>query len=265
MTARTGAKLLAGCGLGLVVLAGASWVAPLLGLWLLGIAGALWWRPAPAAAAWAVVGGGLTLLAGLSLALVGEITAGLLCAALGAGAGVVGTQLSLAAHPRTPRPLPAPFSPRTQLAVGADEAMKWYWHVTGLVSPAPDPSLWLESLRAAAERNRESGVLRDPTLAHPAPPALEKHALRRFELAGLPSAEELCFESEFQPRDVEVRERYIGVRANRTARALLWRHAGSARPTLIVIHGYGMGGLGSTPAPSTCRGCTSGSGSTSRS
>ena len=84
-------------------------------------------------------------------------------------------------------------------------------------------------------------MLRDPALAHPAPPALEKHALRRVELMGLPTAEELCFESEFEPRDPEVRERYLAQTANRTARVLLWREPTGPRPTLIVIHGYGMG------------------------
>jgi dienelactone hydrolase len=240
MTARNGAKLLAASGFALVVLASGSWLASLLGLWLLGVAAWLWRRPAPAAAAWAVVGGGLALLYGLTLALAGEFGIGGLCLAFGAGAGFVGTQLSLAAHPRS-HPLPAPRSPRTQLAVAADEAMKWYWHATGLVSPPPDPSLFIESLHKAAERNRASGVLDDPSLAHPAPPALEKHTLRRFELTGLPSAEELCFESEFEPRDPEVRERYLGVAANRTARALLWRQRASPRPVLILIHGYGMG------------------------
>jgi hypothetical protein len=84
-------------------------------------------------------------------------------------------------------------------------------------------------------------VLEDPSRAHPAPPALEKHALRRLALRGLPSAEQITFESEFEPRDTEIRERYLAVAPNRTARALLWRHAGGPRPTLIVIHGYGMG------------------------
>ena len=125
--------------------------------------------------------------------------------------------------------------------MAADEAMKWYWHATGLVSPPPEPLLWIASLRAAAERNRSSGVLDDPSRAHPTPPALEKHALRRVELSGLPAAEELRFESEFEPRDPEIRERYLAVAPNRTARALLWRHAEGPRPTLIVIHGYGMG------------------------
>jgi hypothetical protein len=240
MTARSAAKLLSAIGVALLVLGSASWPAALLGFWQLGVAASLWRRPAPAAAAWAVVGAGLALLYGLTLTLAGELGSGLLCVAFGAGAGFVGTQLSLAVHPRT-RPLPAPRSPRTNLAVAADEAMKWYWHVTGLVSPPPEPALFVEALRQAAERNRASGVLDDPSLAHPVPPALEKHTLRRFELTGLPSAEDLCFESEFEPRDPEVRERYLGVAANRSARALLWRHSGGPRPVLVLIHGYGMG------------------------
>ena len=240
MTARNAAKLLFAFGLGGVALGGASWLVALFGLWQLGVAAWLWRRPAPAAAAWAVVGAGLALLYGLALTLAGEPGTGLLCVAFGAGTGFVGTRLSLAGHPWT-HPLPAPRSPRTNLAVAADEAMKWYWHATGLVSPSPEPALFVESLRQAAERNRASGVLDDPSLAHPTPPALEKHTLRRFELTGLPSAEELCFESEFQPRDPEVRERYLGVAANRSARALLWRHSGGPRPVLILIHGYGMG------------------------
>jgi len=240
VTARTGAMWLGGLGLALVGLAAATKIAPLLGLWLLGVATWLWRRPAPAAAAWAVVGAGLTCLAGLSLVVFGAFAAGLVLGGIGAAAGFVGAQLSLAAHPRT-RPLPAPRSVRTSLAVAADEAMKWYWHASRLVAPPPAPVLWLDALHAAAERNRASGVLDDPALAHPTPPALEKHTLRRVELSGLPSAEELRFESEFEPRDPEVRESYLGVAPNRTARAWLWRHAAGPRPTLLVIHGYGMG------------------------
>ncbi len=240
MNARTGALLLAGAALPLLGLASASWLAPLLGLWLLGVASWLWRRPAPAAASWAVVGGALTFCLGLASLLFGSFAEGLLTLALGAAAGFIGAQLSLASHPRT-RPLPGPLSPRTSLAVAADEAMKWYWHASGLLSPAPEPALWLDSLRAAAARNRAAGVLDDPQRAHLVPPALEKHALRRVELAGLPAAEEIRFDSEFEPRDPEVRERYLDVRQNRTARALLWRHPSGPRATLIVIHGYGMG------------------------
>jgi hypothetical protein len=241
MTARSGALWLAGLGLALVLTS--SWLALAPGLWLLGVAAWLWRRPAPAAAAWAVTGAALALAAGLGLLGLGAFATGLLVLALAAAAGFVGAQLSLAAHPRT-RPLPAPRSARTSLAVAADEAMKWYWHASGLVSPPPQPALWLDSLRAAAERNRASGVLEDPSRAHKTPPSLEKAELRRVELSGLPSAEEIRFESEFEPRDPEVRERYLDCAPNRNACALLWRHASGPRPTLIVIHGYGMGRRG---------------------
>jgi hypothetical protein len=238
MSERTAATFLAAAGAGLLGLASVSAWTLVPGVWLVAVAAQLWRRPAPASAAWAIVGAGVALLVGLGLVLTGAFGAGLVALALGAGAGFAGARLSLAAHPSTHA---VPASARSTVAVAADEAMKWYWHATGLISPPPDPLLWIESLRAAAERNRSSGVAADPTLAHPTPPALEKHTLRRIELSGLPSAEDLRFESEFEPRDAEIRERWLAVARNRTARALLWRHPGGPRPTLIVIHGYGMG------------------------
>jgi hypothetical protein len=238
MSERTAAVSLAVAGGGLLALGAVTWWALAPALWLLAVAAQLWRRPEPAAAAWAIVGSGLALLVGAGLVLAGAFGAGLVALALGAGAGFVGAQLSLAAHPESHR---VPASARTAVAVAADEAMKWYWHAAGLVSPPPEPLLWIESLRAAAERNRAAGIAADPALAHPTPPALEKHTLRRLELAGLPSAEDLRFESEFEPRDPEIRERWLAVAKNRTARALLWRHPEGPRPTLIVIHGYGMG------------------------
>jgi hypothetical protein len=238
MSERTAAAALALAGAGLLALGFASWLALAPGLWLLGVAVQLRRRPGPAAPAWAIVGGALAALLGFGLFVTGAFAAGLAALALGTGAGFVGAALSLASHPPSHA---VAASPRTAVAVAADEAMKWYWHATSLVSPPPEPLLWIEALRAAAERNRATGVAADPSLAHPTPPALEKHTLRRLELSGLPSAEELRFESEFEPRDPEIRERWLAVAPNRTARALLWRHADGPRPTLIVIHGYGMG------------------------
>ncbi len=239
MSARRAGGLLAGMGALLLLLASSSWLAAALGVWQLAVGAWLLARPAPAAAAWAVVGGALALLAGLGSAIFGALGTGLATAALGAAGAFVGAELSLAAHPRT-RPL-GPRSLRTGLAVATDESMKWFWHATSLVSRPPAPAAWLDALRAAAERNRSEGVLESPARAHPMPPALEKVELRRRELPGLPAAEWLRFESEFEPRDPEVRERYLACRPNRTTQALLWRHADGARPTLVVIHGYGMG------------------------
>jgi hypothetical protein len=230
--------VLLGAGVALLGLASSTWLALPLALWQLAVGAWVWRRPEPHATAWAVVGGGLTLLLGLGLALTGELGAGLVAGALGAAAGFAGAELSLAVHPEL---RPVPRSPRTSLAVATDEAMKWFWHATSLVSPPPAPGAWLDALRAAAERNRASGVLEDAARAHPTPPALEKHELARVRLPGLPEAERLRFESEYEPRDPELRERYLAIAPNRTAQALLWRHAKQRRPTLIVIHGYGMG------------------------
>jgi hypothetical protein len=51
----------------------------------------------------------------------------------------------------------------------------------------------------------------------------------------------LRFVSEFEPQDPEVRDAYLAVAANRTAQAVLLRHPGGSRPTLIYCHGYGLG------------------------
>jgi hypothetical protein len=240
VSARFAAGVLLGVGVGLLLLVPVSWLAAGLGVWQLAVSLWLVRRPAPAAASWAVVGGALTLLCGLGLALTGELGAGFVAGALGAVGAFVGAQRSLAAHPDV-QSLPAPHSLRTSLAVASDESMKWIWHATSLVSRPPEPGAVLDALHAAAERNRRAGVLEDPARAHPAPPPLEKYELVRHELAGLPAADLLRFESGFVPRDPEVRDAYLAFEANRTARALVWRQRGERRPALIVIHGYGMG------------------------
>jgi hypothetical protein len=240
MTPRFAAAVLVGVGAGLLLLTPVSWLAPVLGVWQLAVGIALARRPAPAAASWAVVGGALTLLLGIGLAAGGALAAGFAAGALGSASAFVGAQLSLAAHPSA-HPLPAPHSLRTSLAVATDESMKWVWHATSLMARPPPPATWIDAVRAAAERNQAGGVLAVPARAHPAPPALEKCELRRIELAGLPAADLLRFESEFVPRDPEVRESYLALERNRTAQALVWRHGRERRPALIVIHGYGMG------------------------
>jgi hypothetical protein len=240
VSVRLAAGALIALGAALLLLAPASWLVAALGLWQLAVGASLALRPAPAAAAWAVSGGALALLVGFGLLVSGEAGAGFAAGALGAASAFVGAQLSLGAHPSL-RPLAAPRSFRTSLAVATDESMKWIWHATSLVSRPPAPSAWLEAVRAAAERNRREGVLEQPARAHPAPPPLEKCELRRSALAGLPAALELRFESGFEPRDPEVRDAYLALEANRHARALVWRHPGERRPALFVIHGYGMG------------------------
>jgi hypothetical protein len=240
VSARFAGFVLAAIGVTFLLLTSSSWLAAPVGLWQVGVGVWLLRRPAPPAASWAVVGGALGLALGLGLALTGAWGDAFVAGSLGAVAAYVGAQRSLANHPAS-RPLPAPESIRTSVAVAADESMKWIWHATSLVGPAPTLASWGDDLRAAAERNRADGVLEDPAKAHPVPPALEKCELRRSELGGLPAADLLSFESGFEPRDPEIREVYLENAANRTARAWVWRHPGERRPALIVIHGYGMG------------------------
>jgi hypothetical protein len=240
VSGRFAGVVLAAIGVTFLLLTPNSWLAAGVGLWQLAVSVWLVRRPAPPAASWAVVGGVLALALGLGLALARDGGGAFVSLTLGAVSLFVGAQRSLASHPKV-RPLPAPQSLRTSLAVAADESMKWVWHATSLVSPPPAPASWIDDVRAAAERNRREGILADPARAHPEPPALEKCTLGRTELAGLPAADLLRFESEFEPRDPEIRDAYLALEANRTARAWVWRHPGERRPTLIVIHGYGMG------------------------
>jgi len=51
-------------------------------------------------------------------------------------------------------------------------------------------------------------------------------------------AEELSFESAFEPMNPELRPRWKKHRRNRIARARYWQHRDGPRPTLIAIHGF---------------------------
>jgi hypothetical protein len=240
VSARFAGIVLLAIGGTLLLLTPSSWLAAPIGLWEISVGAWLVRRDAPAAAAWAVVGSALAILLGLGFALTGAPGDAFVATALGAVGAFVGVQRSLAFHP-TVQPLPAPHSLRTSVAVAADETLKWLWHVTYLVGKKPDRADWAADVRAAVERDRADGVLEEPGRAHPAPPPLEKCELRRRELAGLPAADLLSFESEFEPRDPEIRDAYLANTANRTGRAWVWRHPGERRPVLLAIHGYGMG------------------------
>lgn len=192
--------------------------------------------------AWVVAAG----LAGLGLALPGFLvgSASFGAAALVAGAAVllVGTQMSLF-HDPLPEgvELPSPLSLTTNAAAAVDESLRFVWAATALANRPPPASEVVPALRAAAARHRAEGSLERPALAHPLPPALEKLELTRTQLRRVGEVEELRFESEYEARDPEVRHVLEGIEANRTAWAHLWRHGDRPRPTLICLHGYGMG------------------------
>ncbi|MCP5059132.1 MAG: hypothetical protein GY937_20700 [bacterium] len=191
---------------------------------------------------WIIAAGVATVALGAAWAVGGALASGLIAALLGLVVFSTGAQASLFQDvlPEGVE-LPDPLSLRTQASVAIDESLRLLWALTAMASPPPKSSTLAEDLRAAAERHRETGVLENPAAAHPRPPALEKVSLVPTPVWGAGRAELLRFESEYEPRDPEIRDRYVGIEPNRTSHVHLWRHGDRPRPTLICLHGYGMG------------------------
>jgi len=190
-----------------------------------------------------VVGAGVgALLFALAHLLVAGGPGGVASLALAVALVGAGARLSLERAP-VARELPprSPRSPSLAFAVAADELLRLYWDASGRLDPRGSAGAVAERLRAAAARNRARGFLDDPAGAHPVPPALEKPEIARVALRGVGSVEHLRFESEYEPYDAEAREGYLGLRANRTAHAWLWRHRDGSRPALVLVHGYSLG------------------------
>jgi len=110
----------------------------------------------------------------------------------------------------------------------------------------------LERMRGEIDAARElfarRGWLADPGAYHREPPALESPRLeiRRLQRGRRRIVyEALAFESGYEPDAVEPgRDRWLGYSANRTAHAVMLRHAGAPRPWLVCVHGYLMGHTG---------------------
>ncbi|MAE93775.1 MAG: hypothetical protein CL910_03865 [Deltaproteobacteria bacterium] len=194
---------------------------------------------------WIVAAGAAAMWLGAGWLLAGAGLAGLGALGLGALVLLTGSQISLY---QTPLPegveLPAPLALRTNLAAALDESMRFVWAVTALLSPRSPVARIAGDLREAARRHEEEGILADPSRAHPHPPALEKFRLTRERVPRLGSIEQLRFESEYVARDPEIRDAYASIASNQTAVAHLFRHGDRPRPTLVCIHGYGMGRIG---------------------
>lgn len=164
-----------------------------------------------------------------------------LAAAGGLGSIVMAARLALARAP-VPESLPTPPSAAPlHVAVGADLLLEAAWRGAGRVLSAPDWARAAAETRALVARFAERGWNAHPERAHPPPPPLEKPALRTRSLPGLGRFEELRFASEFEPGEPELRNAYLDVAPNREARAFLWRDASGERPTLVCVHGFGMG------------------------
>jgi hypothetical protein len=190
-----------------------------------------------------LVGAGVaTAILGLAFALAGAVLAGVAVVAAGGAVVAAATQSAFRFDP-PPQGTGAPETSQAALtaAVALDEGVKLWWELARLCRRGGDAQQIAAEVRAAADRNHERGWIDHPGRSHLRPPPLEKPEIRGQLLRGLGRVERLTFASEFEPQDPEIREAYLDVRNNRTAHAVLWRHEGRLRPTLICVHGYEMG------------------------
>jgi len=129
-------------------------------------------------------------------------------------------------------------------AVAADLLLTTVWEAAAFVRRVPELARASADVERAVGRWRERGWLDHPERAYAPPPPLEKPVLERRRVTGAGDVELLRFASEFEPADPEIAAAYHSHAANRSAQVLLWRHRnGLPRPTLISIHGFGMGRL----------------------
>jgi dienelactone hydrolase len=194
---------------------------------------------------WVVAAGTAALVSGLWLALVGPTGAGLATAVAGAGSVLCGAQLALLFDPAPEEHAPpSRLAAQLNLGVAADEGLKLYWELVALAKTRTDLERTVREVREAAERNAEKGWLEHPERAHPLPPTLEKPRVVSRSVRGAGPLEHLTFPSEYEPHDPEIHAEYLGFERNRTSHVYLWRHRDGPRPTLLLIHGYGMGRIG---------------------
>ena len=232
-------------GLALLLLAPLGGTAAAVALAPLGAAAlalALWEQRGrePLHAPWHVALGAATAGVGALLAIGPGGWAAAAAALVGLAFARTGTAAALA-RDADERPNSTASALTQHLAAGTDLGLQWVWHVTALVQPAPPAAAIRADLEAAALRNADGGILHDPAQAHATPPALEKLERREVTVRGAGAATELCWESEFSARDPEIRVAWAEHGPNRIARAHVYRHAGGPRPTLVCLHGYGMG------------------------
>lgn len=117
-----------------------------------------------------------------------------------------------------------------------------------LVGPLPSGAA-LERIReevvAARVLFERRGWLADPGSYHREPPSLDTQRLQARQMRHgrrQIAYEALTFESGYEPAAAEPgRDRWLSYSANRTAHAVILRHAGAPRPWLVCIHGYTMG------------------------
>jgi len=98
----------------------------------------------------------------------------------------------------------------------------------------------LEQVRSIYDRPEH---YTDPSTFFPEPGPIEPRVSRVRSIGGSDpgSVVDLTWPSQFEPFCPEVRDIYLGHELNGTAAARLFLHAGRARPTAILVHGYRCG------------------------
>ena len=125
--------------------------------------------------------------------------------------------------------------------VAVDEALLALVHTTIPLPGGDDHGRVSREIDEAQAFFERSGWLEKPADYHGAPPPLETPTLRHRRLRRI-HYEHLSFESGYAPHaDEPGRERWLSYAPNRTAHAIVLRHAGEPRPWLVCIHGYQMG------------------------
>ena len=189
----------------------------------------------------ALVAGVLVVLASFALPL--AIAAGLL--AISAAAFVAVGYVSL----RTDRPLRDVPGARRSIGMAArvavDEAVLAGQSLAESAPSGANLERIREEVAAARELFELRGWLGNPRAYHRDPPSLDIMRLQTRPLTrgrGQVAYETLTFESGYEPDAAEPgRDRWLSYSANRTAHAVVLRHAGGPRPWLVCVHGYTMG------------------------
>jgi hypothetical protein len=185
------------------------------------------------------------VLGGVAIAAFGAPWIGAVLVAGGVAITVLGSRHGIASSRAEQRDEDGAAQPRAQhAAVAVDLLLGAALETSARFRRVPDLSHAAEDVASAVARWRERGWFDRPEAAHALPPPLEKPSIALRRVPGAGTAEHLVFPSEYEAADPEIAAAYRAHGANRHAHALLFRHRdGAPRPTLISIHGFGMGRL----------------------
>jgi hypothetical protein len=185
------------------------------------------------------------VLGGAAIALFGAPWAGAALIVCGLALAFVGARQALEDSRGDGDDAAGAVQPRAQhAAVAVDLLLGAAWETSARFRRVPDLPRAAEDVASAVARWRERGWFERPESAYALPPPLEKPIVGLRHVPGAGTAEYLVFPSEYEAADPEIAASYRAHAANQRVHALLFRHRGGApRPTLISLHGFGMGRL----------------------